>query len=431
VEEAFLDARGSFAQTVSLQPEADNALELVLCDVAGKEVARVPICVRHRAAGRPLGQAVLPTQIITRPLQIEVLDRARRRVKQVVAPIGATLPGTFTSTCHTTDQAGRILLPIYEENRVIKQMIIDNLDPRLPIGTPVDVEFAIDVKHDIEVRVRVRGASGTAMRTETATITPPPPPARPTRADVERAQADVEALLSGFSGAYRTRVKSRLTQLVQELHEALRYDDEPKAIQRMAELRELLLELQARQGQVLDPPWPRFAELVRHCLDIAGRVADLTRRSRAELEEHIRAQERYAEQAFEENNQTLYRECCDNLVRYAGYLDQVLRDALPHEEPEPHLPPEELALRGLEQFRGYLAEVWKKVRAAKRSDLDVHLAEVARRGQGLSQRVREAPSSGLREVRRLLAEIGRVDDLLAGRPASAAADEAGMLEGMG
>ena len=49
-----------------------------------------------------------------------------------------------------------------------------------------------------------------------------------------------------------------MAQLRQELNEALRYDDEPKAIQRMAELRDVLDELESRQGQDLDPPWPHF-----------------------------------------------------------------------------------------------------------------------------------------------------------------------------
>ncbi len=94
-DEAFLDERGSFAQDVELQPETDNALELAVCDGEGREAARVVVTVRCQDAGRALGRGVLPTQIVAKPLQIEVLNRSRQRVKQVVAPIGATLPGVF------------------------------------------------------------------------------------------------------------------------------------------------------------------------------------------------------------------------------------------------------------------------------------------------------------------------------------------------
>ena len=100
------------------------------------------IAVRSQNASRALGQAVLPTQIITKPLQIEVLNRSGQRVKQVVAPIGATLPGVFQLTCRTHDQAGRIVVPIFEENRVVKQMVVSDLDPMMPVGSPVEVEFS-------------------------------------------------------------------------------------------------------------------------------------------------------------------------------------------------------------------------------------------------------------------------------------------------
>jgi molecular chaperone DnaK len=148
IEEAFLDERGTFAQDLELQPETDNALELAVCDGEGREAARVVVTIRCQGASRALGQAVLPTQIITKPLQIEVLNRSRQRVKQVVAPIGATLPGEFQLTCRTQDQAGRIVVPIFEENRVVKQMIVSDLDPQLPVGSPVAVEFASGRRED-------------------------------------------------------------------------------------------------------------------------------------------------------------------------------------------------------------------------------------------------------------------------------------------
>ena len=68
---------------------------------------------------------------------------------------------------------------------------------------------------------------------------------------------------------------------------------------------------------------------MRRCLDLAAEVAKATGRDREELFEHVHAQERYAEQAYEDHNQALYRECRENLEKYAGYLDQLLRDALP------------------------------------------------------------------------------------------------------
>jgi molecular chaperone DnaK len=422
--EAFFEPDGTFAHDLSLAPETNNVLELAVCDNVGQELVRLPVVVRHNGAGRPLGQGVLPTQIITKPLQIEVLDRARKRVKQVVAPVGAPLPGTFTCTCRTLDQSGRIVVPIFEENRVIKQMVIRDLDPWLPIGTPVEVELAIDVKHNIQLRVLVKGA----QRCETATIEAPPPPSRPAQAEIDDVMRRIDALLPEFSGGYRSRVRSRVARLRQELTEALRYEDDPRAIQRMAELRDVLDDLEARQSQELEPPWPQLQELVAECLNLAADVADATGRDRDELAAHVHEQERYAQQAHDERNPTLYQECWHNLQRYVIHLGSLLPVAQAA-GPLPVPPPEEEARALLDRFRSYLAAVWKRVKARGRAKLDERLKRVAAQAQGLNARTREDAPAAVRELRRLLAEVYKVEQhLKAGRDVSSEND-LGLLEG--
>jgi molecular chaperone DnaK len=423
IEEAFLDEEGTFAQELELQPQTDNVFEFAVCDADGREAARTQVTIRHQPQARHLGPAVLPTQIITKPLSIEVLGRGRQRVRQVVAPVGATLPGVFRCTCRTRDQSGRIVVPVYEENRVVHQMVLENLDPDLSVGSPVEVEFAIDVKHAIAVRVRVR--SGGADREETARIEAPPPAGRPTRADLDEVQRRLDELLAGFTGSLRSRVRARAARIRDDLLEALRYDDEPRAIQRMAELRELVQDLEAGRGQALEPPWPHFAQLVRRCLDLAADTADKTGRDREELFEHAHAQERYAEQAYEEHNQALYRECFDNLYKYAGYLEQLLADALPR--PTPARPPDEEARDELERFRQFLSVVWKRVRERGRVDLEARLTQIAGAARGLSQRLKGEPGAVLRDTHRLAVEVEKVGEQLERglRPDA----DAGLLEG--
>jgi molecular chaperone DnaK len=425
VEEAFLDDRGTFCQELELQPESDNAVELTVCDASGRDLARVPYSVRHQSGSRHLGQAVLPTQLITKPLQIEVLNRARQRVRQVLAPVGATLPGTFACTCRTVDQSGRIVVPILEENRPIKEMVVADLAPDLPVGSPVDVQFHIDVKHNIEVRLLVRQAG----RCETAFLSAPPAPQRPTRTDIDDVRRRIDALLAEFSGSYRTRVKAEVGRLLQDLHEALSYEDEPKAIQRMAELRDLLQQLETNRGQALDPPWPRFAQMVKHCLHLAADVAQRTGRAREELFEQVYTQERYAERAFEEKNQPLYRECFENLHRYAGYLDQVQRDALPRSYCGPVQAPEQEAAEGIGYLEACLAQVLEKAQAKNAASLVERLNSMAERSQGLRERIPADAPGVIREVRRTLTEIQKIErELLAPGQRVAGAD-AGLLEG--
>jgi molecular chaperone DnaK len=425
VEEAFLDDRGTFCQELGLRPESDNALELTVCDASGRDLARVPFRVRHQGDSRHLGHAVLPTQLITKPLQIEVLNHSRQRVRQVLAPVGATLPGTFACTCRTVDQSGRIVVPILEENRAIKEMVVADLAPDLPVGSPVDVEFHIDVKHNIQVRVLVRQAG----LSETAFLSAPPPPQRPTRTEIDEVRRRIDALLTEFSGSYRTRVKAEVGRLLQDLNEALGYEDEPKAIQRMAELRDLLQQLETNRSHVLDPPWPRFAQMVKHCLHLAADVAQRTGRAREELFEQVYAQERYAERAYEEKNQPLYRECFENLHRYAGYLDQVQRDALPRSFRGPAPSPEQEATEGIDYLQACLAAVLEKARAKDAAALVERVNSLIERGRGLRERIQADAPGVVREVRRTLTEVQKIERELLGPGQRPAGADAGLLEG--
>jgi hypothetical protein len=173
------------------------------------------------------------------------------------------------------------------------------------------------------------------------------------------------------------------------------------------------LTLPAREGRspMLDPPWPRFAQLVQRCLNLAAEVADKTGRDPDELCDHIHAQERYAEQAYEQRNPALYHECKDNLEQYRGYLAQLLGETLPR-LPRPRRPPEEEARTAIDRFRAYLSSVWKQVREKQRSDLEARLTEIAAQARGLSQRIKSDPLSVLRDVNRLGAEVEKVAEIL-------------------
>jgi hypothetical protein len=304
-------------------------------------------------------------------------------------------------------------------------MTVADLSPHLPLGSPVDVEFNIDVKHNIQVRVLVRQAG----RSETAFLTAPPAPERPTQADIDDTRRRIDTLAAEFTGSYRTRVKAEAARLVQDLHEALGYQDEPKAIQRMAELRDLLQQLETNRTQVLDPPWAHFAQLVKQCLHLAADVAQQTGRARDELFGQVYTQERYAEQAFEERDQSLYRECFDNLHRYAGYLDQVQRDALPRSYLGPVRLPEEEAREGIDYLEACLAAVLEKAQAKGAAPLVVHLHSLVERGRGLRDRLKTDAPGVIREVRRSLTEVRKIEqELLAPGQRPAGAD-AGLLEG--
>jgi hypothetical protein len=260
VEEAFLKEDGSFSQDLELVPDVDNPLSLTVCDVAGRELVVIPSPIHHAVRHERGG---CPGRLLTRSLQLEALDNQHRRLRLTVAPARAVVPGEFSCPCRTADQSGKIVVPIWEDDRLLQTVTLSSIPPDLPVGSAIEVRLRIEGPGQIEVIVTVRDLG----RTEVVALQPGP------------ASVPVAA-------------------------------DAP-----------------------LQPAWPAFARLVKHCLILAGDVANQTGRDRAELFEEVYAQERYGEQAYQEKNRARYQECVENLGNFLYYLEQLARQSPGYSHP--------------------------------------------------------------------------------------------------
>jgi hypothetical protein len=183
------------------------------------------------------------------------------------------------------------------------------------------------------------------------------------------------------------------------------------------------LRAQLEYASVLEPPWPVCAQRIRDCIHLAATVAQATGRKREELLQYVHAQERYAEQAHRENDRALYRECLENLDRYATYLEELRLAA----EPRPmQMPPpvadEENPRQVIDRIRTDLARVWKEVRTKLRSDLEPKLKQIAAQAQGFGQRCKSDPGGAMQEASRLRAEIEFVKQQIGTAELSPASD---------
>jgi hypothetical protein len=170
--------------------------------------------------------------------------------------------------------------------------------------------------------------------------------------------------------------------------------------------------MQAAYAPSLDPPWPACLQRIRKCLHLAAAVAQATGRNREELLQYVHAQERYAEQAHKENNRILYRECLENLEKYAAYLEQMQEASRPR--PLQVAPPviEEDARIAVDRLRSELAAVWKETRSLRRDDLEARLKQVAAQAQGLGQRCKADAVAACAEAKRLLSELESINQVL-------------------
>jgi hypothetical protein len=429
VEEAFFAADGRFTQELTLAPDADSRFTVALCDGLGDIAAAVPVTVRHRGQG-PSAAPNPGTPTLPRALTVGLRSRGGQRRQQVLAPAGAALPGRFSCVCKTTDQTGRVVVPLWEEGRLLHQMIVGEIDPNMPPGCPVEIELQVAADRAMTLRVLVRHAG----RGETVQLPAPAPPERPTPEVVDLVVCRIEELLAEFTGQYGSQLRESLQQQRTALVEALAADQVERAAAALAALQEQRQQMELAKLQVRYPPPQRLTQLVKRCLFEAANVADRTGRDRDQLFAQIYAREQAAEQAVAENNAGLYRECFEQLQALADDLQRVQEDLLPMSRrdlnPRPNL---HEALDLLKDLQAYLAVVMAAAELLGRKDLEERLQALQRKCEELAERAKKDAAAALREGRRALAEVAELEQAVGGgRPAGgehAGLDGEGMLEG--
>src|SRR5262249_47987825 len=143
----------------------------------------------------------------------------------------------------------------------------------------------------------------------------------------------------------------------------------------------------------------------------------------------VYAQERFAEQAFADHNQELYRECFDNLHKFGGYLQRLSSDHLPGASRRGGPPTLADARAEVHRLRNSLTMLASAARSRRRTDLQERAAELnARAGQLLDQTTADAVNT-LREAQRLWVEYDKLEATMSGRQRDGGAGTEGLLEG--
>jgi hypothetical protein len=423
-DEVFFSADGAFAQPLRLEPETDSPLLLCLCDGLGEIAATAPLTLRHRRALD--ASAVAGGIALEHGLAIGVLSRSGQRRKQVLAPAGAALPGRFTCVCHTTDQCGRLVVPLWQDDRLLHQLEVNELDARLPVGTPVEVDLQVEADRAMTLRVIVRQAG----RSELVNVPAPAPLPRPSGDQIEQVTQRITALLPEFSGQFGAALQEKLRMRTQALQEALAHNEEQRAAVLLAELDQQREQMELARLQVQYPPRQRLTQLVKRCLYEAANVADRTGRDREQLFAPIYGQEQTAEQAHAEKNASVYRECFDQLRALAADLLRLQNDLSPMARRDTDRAPTVHDVQdALRDLQAYVQAVLPAAQLKGRQDYADRLQEFERQRDAVADRGRRDAPGALREARRLLGEVGRMEQELSSGLSPATLPLEGMLEG--
>jgi actin-like ATPase involved in cell morphogenesis len=137
---------GGFAfQQVPLAPEASSEFVLRIVAPDGREILAHRFTVRHTASAVQAASAEgLETNVLAKPIGIMTVDGMR-----VLAPERTPLPHECPVTAETTDQSGVIRVPIYEENVLLGEIVVDQLPSTLPLGSIVNITVSIQQDYQI------------------------------------------------------------------------------------------------------------------------------------------------------------------------------------------------------------------------------------------------------------------------------------------
>jgi hypothetical protein len=159
--------------------------------------------------------------------------------------------------------SGHIRLPIYQENRVIKELSSEV--GAVAIGTPVELE----IECDEQVRILVRFSIGS--RVFGGKIEPPPPDAVPSEFDIEQLAKQFFEILEDLDEADARHMTDIYGRVRRDLDEAISSADYPKVIQRTADIEGLILE--ARMAKPLRPPLDVVEKNFESCLEFIPEAA--------------------------------------------------------------------------------------------------------------------------------------------------------------
>jgi molecular chaperone DnaK len=243
--------------TVPLEAETLNEFRCEVRDSAGKQVAVLGRSIAHASDQKESVGRALSTSVLSKPIVLEGAD-GDRLVRQVLLGEGTSLPTRSRFTFGVGDPTGRIRLPIYQENRIIKELQVNV--GQVAVGTPVDVEIACDE----QVRIHVRFSIGD--KEFGGNIEPPPPDSVPSEYDIQKIEQRFLDVLSRLDEADAARLLASYETARRDLNEALAGADYPKVIQRTADLEGLVRD--ARLAEPLRPPLEATEKNFRSCLEL-------------------------------------------------------------------------------------------------------------------------------------------------------------------
>ncbi len=261
--ETKLDEHGSFCfESVPVGESEMNEFTVTVTDANNQRVSTFEYKTGHGEAQRRLGSEDFGTAVLPMPLLLEGREGGQL-TQRVLLPEGETLPAQATFTFYLSDASGMVRLPIYQGNRVIKEIIAE-VPPTLSVGEPVLFQIECDRQARITVDGRVGGESFGGS------IEAPSPEAPPTGDEIAATRSRFETLRIDLDSEQQEEFAEEFERLVEEVQQAEGAGDSAMAIQRMADVQGLLKRMELERP--LRPPLEETLAIIDRCEELWEQV---------------------------------------------------------------------------------------------------------------------------------------------------------------
>lgn len=336
---------------VPLVRNAPNPLHLEVTDADGALLAEADLTIVHDE--RAVVDTVPLGPKITKSICVQGIHGF-----ETLFPEGTQLPARTETLCYRGTSEDRIVIPFFEGDRWMTNLVVTGVDRSLPEGAPIDLQASIDKDFTCSTTATVRQTRQTATVDFEISQTEIP--------SIEELDSQLRDALEEFENDIATvrdrevrvslvRRQRRIEADYEKAKRALT-PDKLHLYGLVGELRGLLIDVRTAHD-LLQPPREDFAQLVTSVRELAKRLSEDTTLRRDETLDKVASLECAGSEAWERQDAAVWKSINEQLGKLQEDIERLL--ATPTFDPWT-LPPENIQA----QLLAWLGELREKAEDA-------------------------------------------------------------------
>ncbi len=380
---------------LELQKESINNFRVEVRTASDQQIAYIERSIVQTADQKEAVGSALSTSVLAKPIILEGTD-GERLIRQELLGEGTSLPATARFTFTVNDPHGHIRLPIFQQNRIIKELQAEIGEAT--IGTPVNIEIQCDEQINIQVNFSI------GDRDFGGHIAPPPPDTVPTEFEIQKIDQRFHAALQSLDEHDAVRLTNTYKQTRHDLKEARAGGDYPKVIQRAKDLEALVRD--ARMSEPLRPPLEELIGKYETCLKLLPKASakkpDLANSS---LQDDLEKALKKGQYAYQQRDRESYMESTQLITTSLQFLRNLTKVRV---QESVGIDASMQALMQLDECRQFVQFLLINCLFMKRTEFVEGLREYMEELDQLDKQANEEPVSALNRSQVIMVECQRV-----------------------